>query len=139
MKQRSAVGVVAVAIAMAIYHAAIAADSSSDSKPAAIDATQYADFMAGEALDIQDLAEGAEIQRRFFDRITPPGFLWVQPMFPAVVPFNAENFGDSFLDELMSEDKKQRGGLPAHAGAGPEDSRNPRFQRRWQAHRNSSC
>ena len=45
---------------------ATVADSSGDPKPAGVDSAQFADFMAGEALDIQDLAEGAEIQRRIF-------------------------------------------------------------------------
>ena len=53
----------------------------------------------------RDLAEGAEIQRRRFNRMTPPGFSWVQPMFPSVVPFDAENFDEKFLDELLGEDK----------------------------------
>ena len=102
---KSAVGIAAAAIAIVLCCAAIAADLSADSKPAVVDAAQYADFMANEALDIQDLAEGAEIQRRFFNRITPPGFSWLQPMFPPVVPFDATNFDDSFLDDLLGEDK----------------------------------
>ena len=60
--------------------------------------------MASEAFDIHDLAEGAEIQRRLFNRITPPGISWLQPMLPPVVPFDAKNFDDSFLDDLLGED-----------------------------------
>ena len=85
--------------------AALASDSGRIDKPAAVDAEQYADFIENEALDIQDLAEGAEIQRRMFNRITPQGVSWVQPMFPPVVSFDAANFDDTFLDDLLGEDK----------------------------------
>ena len=61
--------------------------------------------MANEALDVQDMAEGAEIQRRMFNRMTPPGLSWVQPMFPSVVPFDSQYFDESFLDGLLGEDK----------------------------------
>ena len=102
MIQRSAVGIVVAVLCLAAY----AADSSRTEKiPAAVDAGQYAEVMANEALDMKDLAEGAEIQRRMFNRITPPRLSWVQPMFPAVVPFDAENFDEKFLDELLGEDK----------------------------------
>ena len=106
MIQRSAIGIVVSAIVAALGYAAIAADSTRAEKiPAAVDPAQYADFMANEALDIQDLAEGAEIQRRMFNRITPPGITWFQPMFPAVVPFDAASFDEKFLDGLLGEDK----------------------------------
>ena len=106
MIQRSAIGIAVSAIVAALGYAAIAEDSSRTEKiPAAVDATQYADFMANEALDIQDLAEGAEIQRRMFNRMTPPGITWFQPMFPAVVPFDAASFDEKFLDGLLGEDK----------------------------------
>ncbi|MGB4621178.1 MAG: hypothetical protein WBJ08_05290, partial [Kiritimatiellia bacterium] len=45
---------------------AFASAASRTEKPAAVDAEQYADFMGREVLDIQDLAEGAEVQRRMF-------------------------------------------------------------------------
>ena len=45
--------------------------------------------MACEALDAEDLAESAEIQRHIFNLITPPGISWLQPMSPPVVPFDA--------------------------------------------------
>lgn len=64
----------------------------------------YADLMINEVLDVQDLAEGAEIQRRFFNRITPPNFSWLQPMFPSVAPFDAEYFDETFLEGLLGED-----------------------------------
>ncbi|NBK24499.1 MAG: hypothetical protein EOM68_21030, partial [Spirochaetia bacterium] len=64
----------------------------------------YADLMANEVLDLQDLADGAEIQRRMFNRITPSGFSWLQPMFPSVVPFDAKYFDEAFLDGLLGED-----------------------------------
>ena len=105
MIQRSAIGIAVAAIAVAFCCIAIAADLSTDTKTTAVDAEQYADFIENEVFDIQDLAEGAEIQRRMFSRITPPGFSWLQPMFPPVVPFDATNFDDSFLDDLLGEDK----------------------------------
>ena len=106
MMQRSAVGIAVSAIVAALGFAAIAADSTRAEKiPAAVDAEQYADFVENEVFDIQDLAEGAEIQRRMFNRMTPPGITWFQPMFPAVVPFDAASFDDKFLDALLGEDK----------------------------------
>ena len=105
MMQSAAAGIVIAVVIAALGYAAFAADLSDDMKPAAVDAEQYADFMAGEALDVKDLAEGAEIQRRMFNRMTPPGFSWLQPMFPPVVPFDAENFAESFLADLLGEDK----------------------------------
>ena len=105
MIQRFAVGIAVAAIA-ALCLATIAADSSRAEKiPAAVDAAQFADFMANEALDVRDLAEGAEIQRRFFNCITPPGVSLLQPMFPAVAPFDAANFDAAFLEDLLGEDK----------------------------------
>lgn len=65
----------------------------------------YSELMASEVLDVQDLAEGAEIQRRMFNRMTPPGAFLVQPMFPSVAPFDAANFDATFLENLLGEDK----------------------------------
>ena len=93
------------AIVAVLCLAALASDSVRIEKPAAVDVAQYSEFIENEVFDIQDLAEGAEIQRRFFNRITPPGFSWIQPMFPAVVPFDAANFDEKFLGELLGEDK----------------------------------
>lgn len=98
-------GIVVVVIIAALGYAAIAADLSADTKPAAVDAEQYADFMAGEVLDLENLADFVEGQRQYFNRITPPGISWVQPMFPSVAPFDAAYFADSFLDGLLGEDK----------------------------------
>ena len=84
---------------------AFASAASRTEKPAPVDAEQFADFMGHEVLDIQDLAEGAEVQRRMFNRITPPGLSWIQPMFPPVAPFDAENFDERFLSELLGEEK----------------------------------
>ena len=106
MIQRSAIGIAVAVVTAALGFMAFAADSSStDTKPVAVDAERYADIFGNEVFDIHDLAEGAEIQRRFFNRITPPGFSWLQPMFPPVVPFDATNFDDSFLDDLLGEDQ----------------------------------
>jgi hypothetical protein len=105
MNHMPAVGIGIAAITAALSYAALAADLSADTKPAAVDAKLYADCMEGEVLDLKDLAEGAEIQRRMFNRITPPGSSWVQPMFPSVVPFDADNFDEKFLNELLGEDK----------------------------------
>ena len=84
---------------------AFASAASRTEKPAAVDAEQFADFMGHEVLDIQDLAEGAEVQRRMFNRITPPGLSWIQPMFPPVAPFDAQYFDEQFLAGLLGEDK----------------------------------
>ncbi len=105
MIRRVAAGIAVVAVAVGICGVANAADLSDEPKPVAVDATTYTDFMANEALDIQNLAQRAEIQRRFFSRITPPGFSWLQPMLPSVVPFDAANFDESFLDGLLGEDQ----------------------------------
>ena len=103
--QKPFIGIGIAAIVAVLCLAAIASDSIRIEKPAAVDSEQYADFIENEVFDIQDLAEGAEIQRRMFNRITPQGISWVQPMFPPVVPFDAENFDEKFLDELLGEDK----------------------------------
>ena len=84
---------------------AFASATSRTEKPAPVDAEQYADFMGHEVLDIQDLAEGAEVQRRMFNRITPPGLSWTQPMFPPVAPFDAQYFDEQFLEGLLGEGK----------------------------------
>ena len=105
MYQKPAVGIGIAALVAVLCLAALASDSARIEKPAAVDAEQYADFIENEVFDIQDLAEGAEVQRRMFNRITPQGISWVQPMFPPVVPFDAENFDEKFLDELLGEDK----------------------------------
>lgn len=106
MMQMSAVGIAVSAIVAALGYAAIAADSTRAEKiPAAVDPAQYATMFESEVLDIHDLAEGAEIQRRMFNRMTPPGITWFQPMFPAVVPFDAASFDEEFLDGLLGEDK----------------------------------
>ena len=105
MSRKPAIGIGIAAAIAALGLVALASDSVRTEKPAAVDAQVYADFMAHEALDVQDLAEGAEIQRRTFNRMTPPGLAWVQPMFPMAVPFDAVNFDDKFLDELLGEDR----------------------------------
>ena len=103
--QKPVIGIGIAALVAVLGLAALASDSARFEKPAAVDAEQYAEFIENEVFDVQDLAEGAEIQRRWFNRITPPGFSWVQPMFPSVAPFDAENFGEPFLDDLLGEDK----------------------------------
>lgn len=106
MIQRSAIGIGVAIFAAALGYVALAADSAKTEKiPAAADSSQYAAFMENEAFDLEDLAEGAEIQRRMFNRMTPPGVSLIQPMFPAVVPFDAANFDESFLGDLLGEDK----------------------------------
>ena len=91
--------------ALILCCAAWAADLAAEPKPAAVDAERYADFMAHEARDVQDLAADAELQRRTFDRITPAGVAWFQPMQPAVVPFAAANFDAAFLEDLLGEER----------------------------------
>ena len=119
--QRATVGIAVSAVVAALCLAAFAADSSRTEKtPAAVDAERYADFIENEVLDVQDLAEGAEIQRRFFNRITPPGLSWAQPMFPSVTPFDATNFDDSFLDGLMGEDRNSVAVYPLSLALDPK-------------------
>ncbi|MDR0994112.1 MAG: hypothetical protein LBN38_06085, partial [Verrucomicrobiota bacterium] len=73
-------GSAGAALIAVLCSAALAAGSSQAEKLAAVvDDEQYADIFENEVFDLQDLAEGAEIQRRFFNRITPPGISWVQP------------------------------------------------------------
>lgn len=93
-------GCVAVAFLLAVGFA-----SGGGEETPAVSEEAYFDLMANEILDVQDLAEGAEIQRRFFNRITPPGLSWVQPMFPEVAPFDSANFDDKFLEDLLGADK----------------------------------
>ncbi len=88
-----------VCVVMGIGSPAWAEDGS-----AGVSEKSYADFMGNEVLDLQDLAEGAEIQRRMFNRITPSGFSWLQPMFPSVVPFDAKYFDEAFLNGLLGEE-----------------------------------
>ncbi|MGD9612947.1 MAG: hypothetical protein AB7V22_08590, partial [Kiritimatiellia bacterium] len=95
-----------VVASAALGHAAIADDSTRAEKfPTAVDPAQYATMFENEVLDVQDLAEGAELQRRMFNRMTPPGLSWVQPAFPLTVPFDAANFDEKFLDDLLGEDR----------------------------------
>ena len=89
-----------VCVAWGIGTAAYAADDL-----AGVPEETIAEFMAGEVLDVEDLAEGAEIQRRMFNRITPPGITWLQRMFPTVVPFDAAYFDEAFLADLLGEDR----------------------------------
>ena len=105
MYQKPAIGIGIAALVAVLCLTALASDSARIEKPAAVDRVQYAETMADEVFDIQDLADGAEIQRHMFNRMTPPGISWLQPMFPPVVPFDAKNFDSSFLDTLLGEDK----------------------------------
>ena len=77
--------------------------SMAEEKPT-VSEEAYADLMANEVLDLQDLADGAEIQRRMFNHITPSGFSWLQPMFPSVAPFDSKYFDEAFLDGLLGQD-----------------------------------
>lgn len=104
MNQKPVIGIGIAAIAAVLCFAALASNPARIEKPA-VDAGQYADFFENEVFGIQDLAEGAEIQRRLFNRITPQGISWVQPMSPSVVPFDALNFDNKFLGGLFGEDK----------------------------------
>ena len=87
---------------------------------AAVDAEQFAGFIEHEVLDLDDLAEGAEIQRRRFNRMTPPGVSWVQPMVPPVAPFDADYFDDLFLSELLGEDKNSVAVFPLSLALDPQ-------------------
>ena len=103
--QLIAIGSSIAALYAVLCLVAFASAASRTEKPAAVDAEQFADFMGYEVLDIQDLAEGAEVQRRMFNRITPPGLSWTQPMFPPVAPFDAQYFDEQFLAGLLGEEK----------------------------------
>lgn len=70
---------------------------------AGVSEESYADFMENEVLDIEDLADGAEVQREYFNRITPPGVLLFQPMLPPVAPFDEAYFDKDFLAGLLGE------------------------------------
>lgn len=121
MMRKSVGGIVGVAgFIAALCCVALAADLSGEAEPAAVDASQYADFMSEEVLDIQDLAQWAEIQRRFFNRITPAGGALFQPMSPPVVPFDAANFKGSFLDDLLGEDQNSVAIYPLSLALDPE-------------------
>ena len=78
--------------------------SGAEENSAGVSEEAYTDLLANEVFDVQDLAEGAEIQRRMFNRMTPSGFSWLQPMFPPVAPFDAGYFDETFLDGLLGED-----------------------------------
>ena len=70
---------------------------------AGVSEESYADFMENEVLDIEDLADGAEVQREYFNRITPPGVSLFQPMLPPVAPFDEAYFDKDFLAGLLGE------------------------------------
>ncbi len=83
----------------------ISLSARAEDKSTGVSEEAYSSLMANEVLDLQDLADGAEIQRRMFNHMTPSGFSWLQPMFPAVAPFDAKYFDEAFLDGLLGEDK----------------------------------
>lgn len=70
---------------------------------AGVSEESYAAFLENEVLDIKDLADGAEVQREYFNRITPPGVSLLQPMLPPVVPFDEAYFDKDFLAGLLGE------------------------------------
>lgn len=94
-------GCVAIAFLLAVR----VASGGGEETTTGVSEEAYSELMANEVLDLQDLADGAEIQRRMFNRMTPPGLSWVQPMFPSVAPFDSKYFDESFLDGLLGEDK----------------------------------
>ena len=104
-----------VCVAWGIGTAAYAADDL-----AGVPEETIAEFMAGEVLDVEDLAEGAEIQRRMFNRITPPGITRLQPMFPTVVPFDAAYFEESFLADLLGADRNSVAVYPLSLALDPK-------------------
>ena len=103
--QRFVVGIGVAAIAVALCCVTMAGDLANETSLADVDAEQYTGFMENKALDVADLAEGAEIQRRLFNQITPPSGMLRQPMFPPVVPFETTNFAEEFLARLLGEDQ----------------------------------
>jgi len=91
---------VVIALAALLFPASAHAGRG-EKKPPAIDQEQFSEVMGNIALGVEDLAEGAEIQREFFNTITPPGVDLVQPMFPSAVPFLDSDFTDDFLARLL--------------------------------------
>jgi hypothetical protein len=90
-----------VLISLVCYLPLLSQAARTEKVSTGVDAGEYAEMMGNEAYDLEDLAEGAEIQRRMFNRMTPPGYSWLQPMFPSVVPFSADNYSESFLEGLL--------------------------------------
>ena len=120
MNQKPVIGIGIAAIAAVLCLTVLASDSARIENAVAVVAAQYADFIENEVFDIQDLAESAEIQRRRFNRMTPPGVSWVQPMFPSVAPFDADYFDDLFLSELLGEDKNSVAVFPLSLALDPQ-------------------
>ena len=120
MNHNPAVGNAVAAIVAVLCFESLASDSTRIENAVTVVAEQVADFIENEVFDVQDLAEGAEIQRRRFNRMTPPGFSWVQPMFPLVVPFDAEFFDDLFLSGLLGEDKNSVAIYPLSLALDPQ-------------------
>lgn len=87
-----------VCVVMGIGSPAWAEDGS-----AGVSEDAFAAFMGTEVLDIEDLADGAEVQREYFNRITPPGVSLFQPMLPPVAPFDEAYFDKDFLAGLLGE------------------------------------
>ena len=83
----------------------VALGGGGEGTTAGISEEAYVALMENEVLDLQDLTEGAEIQRRVFNRITPSGVSLFQPMMPSLAPFDSKYFDESFLDGLLGEDK----------------------------------
>ncbi len=103
MQRKTAIG---IGVAAFLIILSLNVWAAGDAQCAGVEAELHADSMGHKVIDIQDLAEGAEIQRRMFNRITPPGLSWTQPMLPLVAPFDADYFDERFLDELLGEKKK---------------------------------
>lgn len=61
INHKPAIGIGFAAIVAVLCFAALASGTSRNEKPAAVDAEEYAEMMANEAYDLEDLAEGAEI------------------------------------------------------------------------------
>ena len=59
--QLTAIGIGIAVLYGVLCLVAFASATSRTEKPAPVDAEQYANFMGNEVLDIQDLAEGAEV------------------------------------------------------------------------------
>ena len=74
-------GSVVVVIIAALGYASIAADLSADTNTAAVDAAQYADFMADEVLDLENLADFVEASASISTALRHPAFLGSSPCF----------------------------------------------------------
>jgi len=99
------IGVRGLILMALLCTAPLASGERGEKKKPAVNPVEFSEFMGNIALGVEDLAEGAEIQREFFNTITPPGVELFQPMFPSAIPFEDRDFTDDFLAGLLGWDR----------------------------------